>query len=246
MLHHVNVAGALSALALLASCTGPVWIPPASVGTLEVTDTWTNQDHPFPCPVRTGGLFGFSPSSGDLEVGAGFDLFYDPGTPPFACEEGHQVLAKANVVFDVDELGVATFDQAWLTFRLSSTGRPIGGDDFPGVPACLLRLGIATESWPSGLTSLPDGSTGSRPTFTLLGTTSYLLRDPLTAGRVPRADVTSTVRAWMSGRSVNHGFVLIPFTDPTTEAPRPSRVRRLNGSCTAFANDFRLEVTRGP
>lgn len=233
---------------VLAACSRPIFIPPNSVATLETRDSWTNSP-PYPCPPATGGLFQFNPDEANLEVGAGVHLFFDEGTLPFPCQESHGVLAKANVVFDHEELRVLTFDKAWLKFRLSSTGVPIGGPALTG-GGCLLKLGVATEAWPSGVTRLRNGAPGSRPGYTLLTSPTpiaFLLREPLPTGFVPATDVTATVLSWMDGTSENHGFVLIPFAAPdSTEEIELGRLRRLNASCTAFANDFRLEVTRGP
>ncbi len=232
-----------AAFVLVACSSGPLFIQPTSVGTLQTTDSWTNSPVPYPCPQSTSGLFSFNPDSANLEVGVGFDLFFDQGTLPFPCQESHGVLAKANILFDHEELRPTTFDNARLKFRLRSTAKPISSP-------CLFLLSVATEPWPRGFTSLGEGATGSSPGYDLppAGDRAfYFVSEPLPSGFVSATDVTAEVRSWLDGTSVNYGFVLIPFASPTaTEDMQLGRLRRLNASCTALANDFRIEITRGP
>jgi len=207
--------------------------------------TWRLHNYAFPSNKTywpCGGHFtgtGAGPGGpeiiGPLEVVAGYDHYFDGGTPPLPCQERINNIYRGSVWFDLSEIrsklpGVFV-KNALLHFRPIENGiRDSNGDPFIGNKFCGDELLVASVDWRKGFTGdLPPGAPfkslsvepGKSEVICGLGGCSI--------------EVGPVVNNWVTGKEDDFGFIIKGEDEaPTTED---------NARCWTRYGDFQLTVT---
>jgi hypothetical protein len=200
------------------------------------TFTHTNSAYPsnkvsWPCGLSTRGIGGVG--AGDGEVIAGYDHFFDEGTPPLPCQERINHIYRGALWFDLSKIrsrlpGVFVRN-ALLHFRpVERFVRDSKGDPIVGTKWCANELLVASVDWKKGYTGLPPGAP-----FKSLDELAFKSEVICGLGGCS-IEVGPVVNNWVTGKEGDFGFIIKGEDEATATEDK--------ASCWTRYGDFELTV----